>query len=101
MLTRRAGAGTGSGRSSIWLNSEKMAAFAPMPSASDTIATMVTKGVLKRVRSANFRLGIMVEGVDVPEEQMVYEPRDPIGESHRTHDYRPDVARPRPQRRAR
>ena len=42
-LTSRAGSGTGSGRSSIWLNSEKMAAFAPIPSASDTIATMVTK----------------------------------------------------------
>jgi hypothetical protein len=42
------------------LKSEKIAAFAPMPSASDTIATIVTKGVLKRVLNANLRLGIMV-----------------------------------------
>ena len=59
-LTSRAGSGTGSGCSSIWLNSEKIAAFAPMPSASDTIATIVTNGVLNSVRSANLRLGIMV-----------------------------------------
>ena len=59
-LTSRSGSGTGSGRSSIWLNSEKIAAFAPMPSASDTMATIVTNGVLKSVRSANFRLSIMV-----------------------------------------
>ena len=59
-MTSRAGSGTGSGFSRIWLKREKMAAFAPMPSASDTIATIVTKGVLNSVRSANFRLGIMV-----------------------------------------
>ena len=59
-LTSRPGSGTGSGLSSSWLKSEKMAAFAPIPSASDTIATMVTKGVLKSMRSANFRLSIMV-----------------------------------------
>jgi hypothetical protein len=40
------------------LNNENIAAFAPMPSASDTMATMVTKGVLKSVRRANLRLGI-------------------------------------------
>ena len=44
-LTSRIGSGTGSGFISSWLNSEKIAAFAPMPSASDTIATMVTNGV--------------------------------------------------------
>jgi hypothetical protein len=36
------------------LNSEKIAAFAPIPSASDTMATPVTNGALKRVRSACF-----------------------------------------------
>src|SRR6185436_17940957 len=34
-----------------------------MPSASETMATTVTKGVLKSVRRANFRLSIMVERV--------------------------------------
>jgi hypothetical protein len=37
------------------LKSEKMAAFAPMPSASEMIATVVTKGALKRVRRASLR----------------------------------------------
>jgi hypothetical protein len=39
-----------------------MAAFAPMPSASDTMATIVTKGVLTSVRRASFRLSMMVNG---------------------------------------
>jgi len=40
------------------LNNEKIAAFAPMPSASETMATPVTNGVLKRVRSANLMFSI-------------------------------------------
>src|ERR1043165_4729973 len=59
-LTRRCGSGTGSGRSSIWLKSEKIAAFAPIPSASDSTATAVTNGVLKSVRSATLRLAMTV-----------------------------------------
>ena len=59
-LTNWSGASTGSGCRSRWLKIEKMAAFAPIPSASDTIATRVTKGVLNRVLSANLRLGIML-----------------------------------------
>jgi hypothetical protein len=59
-FTSRSGSGTGSGRRSIWLKREKIAAFAPMPSASDTMATIVTNGVLNSVRSANLRLSIMV-----------------------------------------
>src|SRR4029077_15232239 len=55
-VTHRVGAGTPSGRSRIWWNSEKIAAFAPMPSASETMATVVTKGVLNRVRKAKRRL---------------------------------------------
>ena len=51
-LTSWRGASTGSGSSRIWLKSEKIAAFAPSPSASDTIATPVTKGVLNSVLSA-------------------------------------------------
>src|SRR5262245_52487601 len=35
-----------------------------MPSASDTIATTVTNGVLKRVRRANRRLGIRLQVSD-------------------------------------
>jgi hypothetical protein len=41
------------------LNSEKIAAFAPIPSASDTMATRVTNGDLNSVRSANFRSSMM------------------------------------------
>ena len=36
-FTRRDGSTTGSGRSSIWSISEKIAALAPMPSASEAI----------------------------------------------------------------
>jgi hypothetical protein len=43
-FTSLPGSATGSGRRSIWLKSEKMAVFAPIPRASDTTATMVTKG---------------------------------------------------------
>src|SRR5882672_2352853 len=84
-FTRRPASGTGSARSRIWLNSENIAAFAPMPSASETIATIVTNGVLKRVRKANFRLGISSRrfsfaameqargnGIDGPARGMVY-----------------------------
>ena len=59
-FTSSCGAGTGSGRSSIWLNSEKIAALAPMPSASDRIATDVTNGVLNSLRKASFRL-VMIQ----------------------------------------
>jgi hypothetical protein len=54
-FTSLPGSATGSGRRSIWLKSEKMAVFAPIPRASDATATMVTKGVLNRVRNASFR----------------------------------------------
>ena len=36
-----------------------MAAFAPMPSASESTATVVTNGVLKSVRKASLRLAMM------------------------------------------
>ena len=56
-FTRRSGSCTGSDRSMISLNIEKMAAFAPIPRASDTIATAVTNGVLRNsVRSAYLTL---------------------------------------------
>jgi hypothetical protein len=42
------------------LKSEKIAAFAPIPSASDMMATVVTNGDLNSMRSANFRLSITV-----------------------------------------
>src|SRR4051812_46376392 len=58
-LTSRFGSATGSGCSSMRSNIEKIAAFAPMPSASDTMATMVTNGVLKSVRKANLK-GVIV-----------------------------------------
>ena len=55
-LTSRDGSCTGSGRSSISSNIEKMPTLAPMPSASDTMAIAVADGVRRRVRSASFRL---------------------------------------------
>src|SRR5437762_2336414 len=51
-----------------------MAAFAPIPSARETMATTVTKGVLNRVRSANLRLSIIVESIDGSEPPKVYPP---------------------------
>ena len=56
------GSRTGSGRSSIWSKSEKIAALAPMPSASDRIATAVRAGVRNSVRSARRRLGMDAPG---------------------------------------
>jgi hypothetical protein len=40
------------------LNSEKIAALAPIPSESDRMATAVTKGVFERVRKARRTLDI-------------------------------------------
>src|SRR6266699_3475689 len=66
-LTSWSGSGTGSGRSRIWSNSEKIAALAPMPSASDTTAMPVTNGVLKRVRKASVTCRIWGPGRNVAE----------------------------------
>jgi len=46
---------TGSDRSINVSRIEKMAVFAPMPSASDKTATSVTMGVALNVRNALFR----------------------------------------------
>src|SRR5215831_4739642 len=44
-----------------------MPVVAPIPSASETIAMAVTKGVLESVRIANFRLRIRgLDGAEVP-----------------------------------
>src|SRR6185436_6563599 len=48
----------GMGRSSSSLKSEKIAALAPIPRASDNAATMVTNGDLKSVRRASLTLRI-------------------------------------------
>src|SRR5262249_41857741 len=50
-----AGRGTFNDSRRIWLKHEKMAAFAPMPSASDTMAMAVTNGVLNSVRRGYLR----------------------------------------------
>src|SRR5262245_41940705 len=71
-LTSRAGSSTGRDCRSRRLKIEKMAAFAPMPSASEMMATSVTNGVLNSVRSANLRLGIIVEPIDGTGECLVY-----------------------------
>src|SRR5438128_11428242 len=52
METRRSGALTGSGRNSSALTSEKIAVFAPMPSAIDRIATALTMGAVTSDRQA-------------------------------------------------
>src|SRR5262245_24539826 len=57
-LTSSDGSGTASDCSSTRWNTEKIPAVAPMPSASETMATAVTNGVLKSVRTANWRLRI-------------------------------------------
>src|SRR4029450_2751383 len=54
-LTSRPGCSTGSACRRNWLNNEKIAALAPMPSARDRMATDVTKGVLNSVRRASRR----------------------------------------------
>jgi hypothetical protein len=43
-------------RRRIWSNNEKIAALAPIPNASEAIATTVTNGDLNRVRTARRRL---------------------------------------------
>jgi hypothetical protein len=48
----RSGAGTGNGRSKSALTREKIALFAPMPSASDKTATSVTIGMAVSERIA-------------------------------------------------
>jgi hypothetical protein len=53
---RRCGSATGSERTTRLLISEKSAMFAPMPNASDRMATMVTIGVAARLRTARRRL---------------------------------------------
>src|SRR6185503_6727995 len=61
-FTSRPGSATGSGFNRIWLKTEKIAAFAPMPRPSETMATVVTNGVLNSVRRASFRLNMMEVG---------------------------------------
>src|SRR5262249_12357450 len=70
-FTSSDGRGTGSDSSSIWLKHEKIAAFAPIPRASDTIATPVTNGVLKRVRNA-CRMPVAIRLLDGDRRPEVY-----------------------------
>src|SRR4051794_28242082 len=51
-MTSSSGAFTGSLRSRIWSSSVKMAVLAPMPSASDRMATIENSGLRRRPRSA-------------------------------------------------
>src|SRR6516162_1534570 len=52
-MTSSSGARTGSLRRRIWSISVKIAVFAPMPSASDRIATMEKRGLRRSPRTAN------------------------------------------------
>jgi hypothetical protein len=66
------GWGTGRGRSSIWLKSEKIAELAPIPRERERIATIVTNGVLNRVRRARRMLRI-TEALTVPRDRKLAE----------------------------
>src|SRR6056297_588208 len=55
-FTRLAGSGTGSGRSRTWWNSENIAAFAPIPTASISTIMMDSAGRLTTWRSAKRKL---------------------------------------------
>ena len=52
-ITRRCGSRTGRVRNITLSSSEKIAVFAPMPSASDRMATADTTGVARNERSAS------------------------------------------------
>src|SRR5262245_16643710 len=51
-MARRAGSATGSARRIRLFTSEKIAVLAPMPSASESTATIETIGVARRARTA-------------------------------------------------
>ena len=51
-ITRLSGSGIGSGRSMTALITEKIAALAPMPSASERMATAANVGLRRRIRKA-------------------------------------------------
>src|SRR5262249_39400713 len=59
-ITRRSGSGNGAGFRITALKTEKIAVFAPMPSASVKTATAVKLGDFRRDRSANLRSENMV-----------------------------------------
>ena len=54
-MTRRSGSGNGTGFSSTALTTEKIAVFAPMPSARAATAAIVKLGLCRNVRSEYFR----------------------------------------------
>src|SRR5947207_12166803 len=51
-MTNRSGSLTGSLRNKIWSISVKIAVFAPIPSASESVATMANSGLRRRPRMA-------------------------------------------------
>ena len=54
-ITSSSGALTGNFLNRIWSISVKMAEFAPMPRASDRMATVVNRGLRRRPRTARRR----------------------------------------------
>ncbi len=52
IITNCSGALTGSSRSNNWSRSVKIAVLAPIPNASESTATVVNKGLRRRLRSA-------------------------------------------------
>ena len=61
-LTSLSGSCTGKGRNNMLLKIEKIATFAPMPSAIDSTAMVVTMGVFSNDRIAN--LNSCIGGLD-------------------------------------
>src|SRR5215831_12203141 len=59
-LTSCSGACTGTSCNKISWNNEKIAAFAPIPSAKEITATIVTNGLFKKVRSASFKFILLI-----------------------------------------
>src|SRR3954471_21511259 len=84
-ITSWSGRAMGSLRRRIWSISVKMAVFAPIPSASDRIATTANSGLRRRPRSANRRSEkVAIPGLDGLGSALVYLLDNA---SARTHEY--------------
>jgi hypothetical protein len=74
-LTILSGSGTGKGRISTCSKIENIAVFAPIPSAIEMMAKIVTNGVLNSVRSANriAPIAISLPGPPLPRRPPAYQ----------------------------
>src|SRR5690349_20639873 len=79
MFTSRCGSSTGSGRISRRSNSEKIAAFAPIPRARDVRATAVTNGARNSVRKANFSVRMVLTWTETRNDELLFSCGQPVG----------------------